>query len=210
MVSFSEHWLKIQDCWTTFWWPIRHTVTRMEQLISRTYDSVQLQTLTNCTNAPLWPKSYRLVQRSYWTLLLWGWRRTSHHSHTAVTPVDLNAFKQKYGTKSTAFRNKHLISYALLLNSCAPWHSGRWWPPKRHCTQKVKQCKTNLSTVVHCNILKLYGTMLFVYTSSSLLLPHVVLPFYRPFIVKTIPNAVGKNFLRFNAKPVTHIITTSL
>jgi hypothetical protein len=37
---------------------------------------------------PLWHKSYRLVcclvQRSHWTLLLLGRRRTSHHSHIAT------------------------------------------------------------------------------------------------------------------------------
>jgi len=40
------------------------------------------------------------------------------------------------------------------LNSLEPVHSGGWWPSKRHCTQKVKECN-NLSTVVNCNVLKL-------------------------------------------------------
>jgi hypothetical protein len=40
-------------------------------------------------------------------------------------------------------------------STCAPVHSGGWWPPKRHWTQKVKQCTTNLNTAVICNMLKL-------------------------------------------------------
>jgi len=53
-------------------------------------------------------------------------------------------------------------------------HSGGWWPPKRHCSQKVKQCKTTLSTLVNCNELKLslitFSEMLFVFIISSLFL----------------------------------------
>jgi len=80
------------DLPTAFLWPMRHMFIYMEQLISRTYDTGQLQILTNSTNAPLWPKIYSLVcclvQRSYWTLIPWGWRRTSHHSYIAILHRD--------------------------------------------------------------------------------------------------------------------------
>ena len=68
------------------------------------------------------------------------------------------------------FRRKTSINYMHLLNSCAPVHSAGWWLPIKHCTQKVKQCKTNLSTVVNCNVLKIslitLNTMLFVFIIS--------------------------------------------
>ena len=78
------------------------------------------------------------------------------------------------------FRWNTSISYVQFLNSCAPVHSGGWWPPKRHCKQKVKQCETNLSTIVNCNVLKLslstLSKMLFIFIMSSLFLPY---PVYR-------------------------------
>jgi hypothetical protein len=39
-------------------------------------------------------------------------------------------------------------SYSQFVNSCAPVHSGGCWPPESQCTQKVKQCKNKLSTIV--------------------------------------------------------------
>jgi hypothetical protein len=72
------------------------------------------------------------------------------------------------------FRRNTSSSFAQLLNSCAFVYSGGWWPPKRHGTQKVKQCTTNLSTVVICNVLKLSlitcSKMLFIFIISSLFL----------------------------------------
>ena len=69
--------------------------------------------------------------------------------------------------------------YAQLLNSCAPVHWGGWWPPKWHCTQKVKLCKKKmLSTIVNRDVLKLvsitFSKMLFLFIISSLFLPHPV------------------------------------
>ena len=53
-------------------------------------------------------------------------------------------------------------------------HSAGWWPPKRHCTQKVKQCKNNSVTIVNYNMLKLSlitcSKMLLIFTISSLFL----------------------------------------
>ena len=51
VISFREYWLKIQTFWTTFWWVMRHIFICMAQLISRTFDTGQLQILTNITNA---------------------------------------------------------------------------------------------------------------------------------------------------------------
>ena len=92
IVIFREYWLKIQTCRTTFWWAKRHIVICLAKLKSITFDTGQQQILTNVTKSPLWHKSYCwvccFVQRSQWTLLLGGWRRTSHHSHIATLQID--------------------------------------------------------------------------------------------------------------------------
>jgi len=66
----------------------------MVQLISRTNYTGQLQILTNFTTTPLRPKSHclvcRLVQTSSCILLLWRWRQTSHHNHTATLQWSIN------------------------------------------------------------------------------------------------------------------------
>ena len=101
---------------------------------------------------------------------LWGYLKGKVYSRR---PLDLNALKQAV---RDAFVNiseeKHR---AVMRNSCAPVNSGGWWPPRRHCTQKVKQCKTTLSALVNCNVLKLslisFSKMLFVFIISSLFLP---------------------------------------
>ena len=49
---------------------------------------------------------------------------------------------------------------------------------QRHRTQRVKQCKTNLSILVNCNLLELslitFSKMLFLFIISSLFLPDPV------------------------------------
>jgi hypothetical protein len=68
-------------------------------------------------------------------------------------PVDLSALKQTIRDESSKFRRNTLKSYTRVLNSCAPLYSGGWWPPRRHCTQEVKHCKHNLSTIVNFIVL---------------------------------------------------------
>ena len=53
VVSLWKYWLKIQTCRTNFWWVMRHIFICMAQLKSRTFDTGQLQILTNFINAPL-------------------------------------------------------------------------------------------------------------------------------------------------------------
>jgi hypothetical protein len=76
------------------------------------------------------------------------------------------------------FRRNTSRSDAQLLNLRAPVHAGGLWPPKRHCTQKVKQCTRNLSRVANCNMLKLplitFSKMLVVFIICSLFLPDPV------------------------------------
>ena len=83
------------------------------------------------------------------------------------------------GRNCQTFRRNTSSHYAQLLNSCAPVHWGGWWPPKRHCTQKVKLCKKKkLSTIVNCDVLKLvsvtFSKMLLLFIISSLFLAHPV------------------------------------
>jgi len=56
VVSLWKYWLKIQTCRTNFWWVMRYIFICMVQLISKTFDTDQLQVLTNFINAPLMTK----------------------------------------------------------------------------------------------------------------------------------------------------------
>jgi len=83
-------------------------------------------------------------------LCVWSYLKSEVYSRR---PVDLNALKQAI---RDAIVNISVETLRVVMrNSCASVHSGGWWPPKRHCTQKVKQCKTILSTLVNRNVLKL-------------------------------------------------------
>jgi hypothetical protein len=88
VVIFREYSLKIQT-YRTFSRAMRRIFICIAQLINRYFDTRRLQFLTNF---PLWIKSYSLlcclVQRSHSTLLLWGWRLTSHHSHITTFQRD--------------------------------------------------------------------------------------------------------------------------
>jgi len=73
-----KYWLKIQTCRTNFWWAMSHNFICLAQLTS--------------PDSPLWFRLYCLVrclvQRRNRTLLIWGWRRTGHHSHIATLQTD--------------------------------------------------------------------------------------------------------------------------
>jgi hypothetical protein len=145
VISFREYWLKIQTSRTTCW-EMRHIFSCMAQLISRAFDTGQVQILTNFTNAPLMTQIYLLVcclvQRSHWTLLLWGWRWTSHHSHiTTLHRDDPWISSPKSSTKpylmvSTRWCMAHtaVISMAVLRCLFPQWVISRFgdvpWPPR--------------------------------------------------------------------------------
>ena len=50
VIIFRENLLKIQTCWTTFWWVMTQIFICMAQLISRTVDTGQMRIVTNFTN----------------------------------------------------------------------------------------------------------------------------------------------------------------
>jgi len=90
----------------------------------------------------------------------------------STRPTDLHALKENIREEIAKLSEKHFKPL------CAPVHRGGWWPPKRHCTQKVKLCKKKLSTIVNCDVLKLvsitFRKILFLFIISSLFLPHPV------------------------------------
>jgi len=100
---------------------------------------------------------------------VWGCLKSEVYSRR---PVDLNALKQAIWDAIVNISEETLR--IVMRNSCASLHSGGWWPPKRQCTQKAKQCKTTLSTLVNRNVLKLslitFNKMLFMFIISSLFL----------------------------------------
>ncbi|GFG28560.1 hypothetical protein Cfor_11692, partial [Coptotermes formosanus] len=61
-----------------------------------------------------------------------------------------------------------LRSYAQLLNLFAPMHSGKWWPPKRRCTKKVKHSRNKIQ--IKGNGSKILAQMTLNATSTSVLL----------------------------------------
>ena len=87
VVIFTEYSLKMQTCRTIFWWSMRHILICMMQLISRTFDTGQLQILTNFTTVPfmtqkllfdvLFGPEESLDPNSLWL------KTSSHHGHIA-------------------------------------------------------------------------------------------------------------------------------
>jgi hypothetical protein len=79
-------------------------------------------------------------------IFLWGHlksRACSRH------PVDLNALQQAVQDEIINIWKETFREVTRRFSTRV--HSGGWRPPKRYCTQKVKQCTTNLNTVVNYN-----------------------------------------------------------
>ena len=128
----------------------------------------------------LWPKSYRmvrcLVQRSHWTLLLWGWRRKSHHIHIAINEFLSPNLAPNNGTlwfqQDCATAHTAVISIAALRRLFPQRVISRFgdvpWPPRSPdltapdfflwVIWKVKCTVIALQTYIHSN--KTYGKKL--------------------------------------------------
>ena len=125
-----------------------------------------------------------------------AWRRLCHvKSHLVGRPQCAHL---------STFRRNTSSRYVQLFNSCAPVLRGGWWPPKRHCTQKVKLRKNEkLSTIVNRDMLKLvsitFSKMLFLLIITSLFLPHPVYSYiklYGGFIIYSDTSANENNSFR--------------
>jgi len=57
VIILREYWLKIQTCQLTFWWVMRKIFIYMSELISRTFNTGQIQIFINFTNVPFMTKN---------------------------------------------------------------------------------------------------------------------------------------------------------
>ena len=117
-----EIWLKIQTCWTNFWWVMRHISICMVQLISRTFDTGQLQVLTNFINAPL------MTQKLLYGALF-GLEESMDHTSLRMkveNPSQLHCNVTQRWSMNFCPRIFHQTTVPCGFNKMVPWPTRQW------------------------------------------------------------------------------------
>ena len=111
------------------------------------------QRVISCVGDVPWPP--RSPDQTTPDLFLWGYLKSIHQTPCRLKCTRTNHMKWNL----QYFKRKTSISYEHLLNSVRTCVFSRVVPTYKTMDTKVKQCKTNLTTLVNCNVLKMSLTL---------------------------------------------------